>query len=129
MTITKPIHNMAAYAITLVLILFMGLALLNTKAALNDSWDENYGAGAVRDGPNIPLGLGADTDVKFFYDHKSHWITDNVNSIVATVPGSFHSELRCPGDGDGARAGSGDARQCAVPGLLFDHQPRGTPPN
>lgn len=39
MTITKPILNMAAYAITLVLILFMGLALLNTKAAFTDSQD------------------------------------------------------------------------------------------
>ena len=59
------------------------------KATLNDSWDENYGAGAIRDGPNIPLSLGAATDVKFYYDHKSHWITDDVNSVIATVPGSF----------------------------------------
>jgi len=27
------------------------------KAALNDSWAENYGANATRDGPNIPLSL------------------------------------------------------------------------
>ena len=31
------------------------------KAALNGTWDENYGAGAVRDGPNIPLALDAPT--------------------------------------------------------------------
>jgi len=42
------------------------------KAALNDSWDENYGAGGVQGGANIPLNLGAATDVKFYYDHKSH---------------------------------------------------------
>ena len=35
------------------------------KAPLNDSWDENYGANAVLDGSNIPLNLGAPTDVKF----------------------------------------------------------------
>ena len=29
------------------------------KAALDGTWDENYGAGAVRDGPNIPLALAA----------------------------------------------------------------------
>ena len=29
------------------------------KAALNDSWAENYGLNAVRDGANIPLALGA----------------------------------------------------------------------
>ena len=68
------------------------------KAALNDSWDENYGANATRDGPNIPLSLGADTDVKFYYDDETHWVTDNVNSVIATVPGSYQSELGCPGD-------------------------------
>ncbi len=68
------------------------------KAPLNDSWDENYGLGAVRDGPNIPLNLAADTEVKFYYDHKTHWITDNVNSVIATAPGSFQDELGCSGD-------------------------------
>ncbi|MEJ2266590.1 MAG: hypothetical protein P8X95_24350, partial [Anaerolineales bacterium] len=62
------------------------------KAALNDAWDENYGAGAVQDGPNIPLNLAAESAVKFFYDHKSHWVTDNFNSAIANVPGSFQSE-------------------------------------
>jgi hypothetical protein len=70
------------------------------KAALNDSWDENYGAGGVPGGANIALALGAAADVKFYYDHKSHWITDNVNSVIATVPGSFQSELGCAGDWD-----------------------------
>jgi glycosidase len=68
------------------------------KAALNDSWDENYGLHAVPGGTNIPLNLGAGTSVKFYYDHKSHWITDNQNSVIAVAPGSFQSELGCPGD-------------------------------
>ncbi len=38
--------------------------------------------------------------VKFYYDHKSHWVTDNQNSIIATAPGSFQSELGCAGDWD-----------------------------
>jgi len=70
------------------------------KAPLNDSWDENYGQNATRDGPNIPLNLGTATDVKFYYDHETHWVTDNVNSVIATVPGSFQDELGCPGDWD-----------------------------
>jgi len=70
------------------------------KAALNDSWAENYGANAQPGGANIPLTLDAVTTVKFFYDHKSHWVTDNENSIVATVPGNFQSELGCSGDWD-----------------------------
>ena len=68
------------------------------KAALNDSWDENYGAGAQFNGPNITLDLSTPTDVKFYYDHKSHWVTDNVNSVIATAAGNFQSGLGCPGD-------------------------------
>jgi len=68
------------------------------KAALNGSWDENYGSNATRDGPNIPLNPGADTDVRFYYDHASNWITDNQNSVIAVLPGNFQSELGCPGD-------------------------------
>ncbi|HZD17615.1 MAG TPA: alpha-amylase family glycosyl hydrolase, partial [Actinomycetota bacterium] len=70
------------------------------KAALNDSWAENYGAGAVRDGPNIPLTLAEPGSVKFFYDDGTHWVTDNVGSVIATAPGSFQSELGCAGDWD-----------------------------
>jgi pullulanase-type alpha-1,6-glucosidase len=68
------------------------------KVALNDSWDENYGAGGARDGANIPLGLDADTDVSFYYSHTTHWVTDNVNTRIVTAPGSYQSELACPGD-------------------------------
>ena len=68
------------------------------KATLNDSWDENYGANAQQNGANIPLNLGGNTSVKFYYDHKSHWITDNQNYKIAVAPGSFQSEIGCPGD-------------------------------
>ncbi len=68
------------------------------KAALNDSWDENYGANATQDGANIPLSLSDPTDVRFYYDHDSHWVTDSVNAIIATAAGSFQDELGCPGD-------------------------------
>lgn len=68
------------------------------KAALNNAWDENYGAGAQRGGANIGLALNAPTSVKFLYDHKTHWATDNVTSQIATVAGSFQSEIGCPGD-------------------------------
>lgn len=70
------------------------------KAALNDSWNENYGLHATPGGANIPLSLASSTNVKFYYDDNTHWVTDNVNSIIATVPGSFQSELGCSGDWD-----------------------------
>jgi len=69
------------------------------KAALNGTWDENYGLHAVRGGDNIPLrGVAANEAVRFYYDDKTHWVTSNKNSVIATVPGSFQSELGCPGD-------------------------------
>src|SRR5918995_150557 len=70
------------------------------KAALDGTWTENYGAGAVRDGPNIALDLAEPTQVKFFFDGASHWVTDNQTSVIATVPGSFQSEPGCANDWD-----------------------------
>ncbi|HSE43505.1 MAG TPA: alpha-amylase, partial [Acidobacteriota bacterium] len=68
------------------------------KAPLNDSWTENYGQNATLNGPNIPLNLASPSSVKFYYDHKTHWITSNKNSVIAVAPGNFQSELGCPGD-------------------------------
>jgi Alpha amylase, catalytic domain len=70
------------------------------KAALNHSWAENYGAGAAQDGPNIPLGLSNPASVKFYYDHKSHWVTSDRNTTIAVAAGSFQSELGCASDWD-----------------------------
>ncbi len=70
------------------------------KAPLNGGWDENYGANATPGGANIALTLPAERSVKFYYDHESHWITDSVTSTIAVAPGSFQSELGCPGDWD-----------------------------
>jgi glycosidase len=70
------------------------------KAALNGAWDENYGLGGAPGGANVPLNLGGEATPKFYYDHKTHWVTDNVSSAIVTVPGSFQSELGCSGDWD-----------------------------
>lgn len=69
------------------------------KAALNNAWDENYGLNATPNGANIPLTADG-SPVKFYYDHKSHWITDSKSSVIAVAPGSFQSELGCSGDWD-----------------------------
>jgi len=71
------------------------------KVALNGTWDWNYGLHAQQNGPNIPLATTTSPQgVTFYYDHKTHWVTDNVSSIIATVPGSFQSELGCANDWD-----------------------------
>ena len=68
------------------------------KAALNDSWDENYGLHAVPGGDNIPLTLPQAANVKFYYDHKTHWVTDNHSTPIPVAVGDFQSKLGCPGD-------------------------------
>jgi len=66
------------------------------KAPLNGAWDDNFGLGGERDGDNIPLSLPEESQVRFFYDNDTHWITDNVNSVIATAAGDFQAELGCP---------------------------------
>jgi glycosidase len=62
------------------------------KAALNEAWDESY--------PANDVGLHVDpaASVKFFYDHATHWVADNINDVIAVAPGSFQSELGCSDD-------------------------------
>lgn len=68
------------------------------KAALNGSWEDNYGLDAEYYGENIPLELPEDGSVTFWYDHKTRWVSDSVNSLIATVPGDFQEEIGCSGD-------------------------------
>jgi len=70
------------------------------KAPLNDAWTENYGLNAVRDGANIPL-TSTGAPIKFYYDHETHWVTDNVRSVIAVAPGASRAswaarETGCP---------------------------------
>jgi len=68
------------------------------KVALNGTWDVNYGLFAEQGGANIPLVLEEETAVTFAYSHDTHWVWDSVNNIIASVPGSYQSEIGCPGD-------------------------------
>ncbi len=70
------------------------------KGALNDSWNENYGQNATRDGTNIPLTLASPSPVKFYYDHRTHWVTDNRGRVIVTAPGNYQARLGCGGDWD-----------------------------
>ncbi|MEM7333296.1 MAG: pullulanase-type alpha-1,6-glucosidase [Chloroflexota bacterium] len=68
------------------------------KAALNESWDDNYGLNTEYYGSNILLAVEEDGPITFWYDHKTRWVSDSINSIVANVPGDFQEEIGCPGD-------------------------------
>ncbi len=69
------------------------------KVAIDRSWNENYGAGAVRDGANVDLTSNG-TPITFFYDHRTHWVTSSAQGPIVVAPGSFQSEMGCAGDWD-----------------------------
>jgi hypothetical protein len=62
------------------------------RAALDDGWTEAYPPS------NVDLGLGAASDVKFYYDHKTHVIVDSINAEIPVVVGDFQSGLGCAGN-------------------------------
>ncbi|HUF39744.1 MAG TPA: pullulanase-type alpha-1,6-glucosidase [Anaerolineales bacterium] len=70
------------------------------KAAINDSWDLNFGQNATQGGADIPLSVPADGPVKFYYDHQTGWVTDNVNTQILTVIGDFQTGLGCTNNDD-----------------------------
>ena len=51
------------------------------KAAINESFDENYGAGGAQGGANIPL-TAPGGEVTFTYNHTTHVITDDLPRSV-----------------------------------------------
>ncbi|WP_420818954.1 pullulanase-type alpha-1,6-glucosidase [Ornithinimicrobium flavum] len=70
------------------------------KAAIDRSWDENYGAGGEPGGPNITYTLPSAGNVSFYYEHARHYVTSDAEGPIITAPGSMQSELGCPGDWD-----------------------------
>ncbi len=71
------------------------------KAAINRSWDENYGAGGNRNGSDIPYATDGGP-VSFYYDHRTHWVTNTELDPILVATGDFQSEMGCPSDGDAA---------------------------
>ncbi|HET7690752.1 MAG TPA: alpha-amylase family glycosyl hydrolase, partial [Nocardioidaceae bacterium] len=69
------------------------------KAAVNGTWDENYGAGGVRSGADIGY-TAPGGPVSFYYDHRTHWVTNDVLDEIVTVAGDFQAELGCSADWD-----------------------------
>ena len=70
------------------------------KAAINGGWGENYGTNAALNGPDIPLLVTEPTQVKFYYDHKTHWITDSFNKPIIVAMGDFQKQIGCFKDND-----------------------------
>ncbi len=69
------------------------------KAAINRSWDVNYGAGGNRNGSDIPYTTDGGP-VSFYYDHRTHWVTNTELDPILVATGDFQSEMGCPADDD-----------------------------
>ncbi|ANS80331.1 Neopullulanase [Serinicoccus hydrothermalis] len=67
------------------------------KAAIDRSWDENYGAGGAPGGANIAYTADGGP-VSFYYEHARHYVTSDAEGPIITAPGSMQSELGCPAD-------------------------------
>ena len=72
------------------------------KAALGGTWDTNYGRNARSGGEDIPIVVTEPTLVNFYYDHKTHWVADSVNQVIAVAMGSFQTALGCQANDDPA---------------------------
>ena len=67
------------------------------KIATEKSWDENYGAGGVQGGGDIPL-THAGGEITFYFDPRTKNIRTTADGPIVTLAGSFQSELGCAGD-------------------------------
>lgn len=72
------------------------------KAALNGTWDVNFGINASQGGSDIPLVVGAPMLVSFYFDNKSHLIADDYSTPIITATGDFQTQLGCAADNDPA---------------------------
>jgi glycosidase len=55
------------------------------KVTIGASWAENYGAGGVPDGSNIPLTIVGPTDLVFTYDDTTHLLTIAPSDLDPTI--------------------------------------------
>jgi pullulanase-type alpha-1,6-glucosidase len=65
------------------------------RVALNGSASETHGGPQNAD---LVFTQAAAGQVKFYYEHASHYVQSTRTGFVAVSPGSFQSELGCPGD-------------------------------
>jgi|GEM_PF-1916878 len=56
-----------------------------------------YGKNGTSGVNSFPIELTIETPqtVNFYYDHKTGWITDNVNSLILTLPSNFQNKVGC----------------------------------
>ncbi|TDD57486.1 pullulanase-type alpha-1,6-glucosidase [Kribbella antibiotica] len=66
------------------------------KVTVNGGWDENYGAGGVLNGPNIPLRIEGPTKLSFSYDDKTHVVSVKPVDLAGTGVTAADKALASP---------------------------------
>jgi len=72
------------------------------RVTLEGSGRTTYGTGGEQEGPSISLVVRKYGPVTFYYDDKTHWLTDSLTSTIVTLPGSYQRALGCEGAWDPA---------------------------
>ncbi|MDQ0894574.1 pullulanase-type alpha-1,6-glucosidase [Agromyces ramosus] len=67
------------------------------KVAINGSWDVNYGANGEPNGPNVTYSH-AGGPITFYWNPNTKVVSSTAEGPTVTLPGSFQSEVGCPGD-------------------------------
>lgn len=67
------------------------------KVAIDGSWAISYGLGGQRDGANFQISH-AGGPITFLFDPRTNVAYSTAEGPIVTVPGSYQSELGCPGD-------------------------------
>ncbi|MEI8255832.1 MAG: hypothetical protein WCJ30_09180 [Deltaproteobacteria bacterium] len=70
------------------------------KVAIDGGWDVNFGLGAASHGENIVFDLPTARDVRFYYDHRTHWALADATGPLYVAAGTFQRQLGCPQDWD-----------------------------
>lgn len=68
------------------------------KIAINDTFDENYGAGGASNGASINFTVPVAGPVTFVYDATSHYTSNSAIGPIVTLVGTFQSEIGCSSD-------------------------------
>jgi hypothetical protein len=66
------------------------------KVTVNKSWDENYGAGGVLNGQNIPLQIQGPAKLQFSYDDTSHVVTVKPVDLAGSTVTATDKTLATP---------------------------------
>ncbi|HTH06830.1 MAG TPA: alpha-amylase family glycosyl hydrolase, partial [Ilumatobacteraceae bacterium] len=68
------------------------------KVALNGSWDLNYGANGEQGGRDITYSTDGTKPITFYWNPTTKVVSSTAEGPTVTLPGSFQSEVGCPGD-------------------------------